>query len=315
MRSRKLLRSVHMQLVPRPPLTIEFRLTDEQRDAMYASFKRISDECNIKPYQKNNATSPVMNQGDVNMMTGEYMWHHLPEEIKTALASIDRQDQPPVIIIRNLPFDKDLPATPKTYTEKFDKGGIVSELVCRGIAALTTPPDYDSPQHSFDFRNVVGTSEDDAHLFHIHGLGIDDQHNLIRAAHETRMIHDMIFCQRGIKNIPTCFGWHDEKLIGKAAHGNLPGIESVTLQEGDLVIFNNRRVMHGRDATHIKPGDKTNDRWLLAVSKMDVPPTTTRKPAASDAGDGTPVINAQQLLGIPIGALRNALKIVANLKF
>lgn len=279
-----------------PPLIIEFTLPDAARDAFHADLKRISDNNDFKVYTDKNVTHDLMNNTHVGALLEDIARRHLPEDMRRAICALADKACEPVIVMRNLPLDEIIPATPKKSSDPIQKG-IVSELALRAISALAAPPSPVDPQHSYSYSNVVGTKEDDAHLWHVDGMGYYPDQTVYESVLATPSHYDMLLCQRGVSNAPTCFAWTDMKRIKTQARPDMEGAQTVTLSEGDMVLFNNRRVMHGRDITRIKSKDEIDDRWMLGLSKLDVPPNRT-------STHGAPAkISVDTLIRTPLGKL------------
>jgi hypothetical protein len=246
---------------PMTPQVIEMRLPDVNHRALLYDLSHIA-AAGLHGQATSEGVPPEMNTEAVSVFLGEVVKKHLPDDIRCALAQIEepQEGKPPYILrISNLPLSSELGIAPH----------YVSEYVLRGMAALIAQ-DHEKPVRMGQRYGLVNgcisyiVANNSAQSYHRDMLHPKDAKARPYPNVEARWL--CLLCEEGKTGMDTFFvDAHNEKFnYGQAT---LPadtdsGALAVTLKRGDLVIWDNNRLLHGRCDTPEKETNQVPPRWI-----------------------------------------------------
>jgi len=253
------------------PLIIEYTIPDDARDLLQQKLVDISNNgLNLPFIPETGDTTNQMNNELMGLALARIIVSSMPPEFLEKMKSLKQNAEPYGIWLKNLPQDPFIPPTPSQSSKAppREKNTFVSEYLLRGMATILSQSLFEEdPRHySIAFNQVIegerfGNNIDPGLRWHKDGARTQQYSGNNRDL-EPAAKFSLLYCLRGNPTAKTFFAHQDSGI--KAFSDVDPERDAsksqiVSLSSGEMVVFNNYELLHGRARATVDP---SNRRWV-----------------------------------------------------
>jgi len=264
------------------PLIIEYKIPDAARDALQKKLLAIGEAGFVEPvhdseHQKypGQIYSYAMNNELLGRALAKIIIDTLPPTFMKKMQSMKQGGKAYGVLLRNLPRDPIIPEAPAEGTKSLpkEKTTYISEMLLRGMASVIGGMQPEPLHYNIDYEHVVEAkkSGDISPGQHWHKDGASapkrtdgELSPANNRALSTSTAYNLLYCLRSNPEARTYFTHQDNGIQAFTPiwQKHMKGVQSFSLGVGDLIIFNNRELLHGRGGSKIDPD---NRRWVEAA--------------------------------------------------
>lgn len=230
--------------IPQSPLITELRVPDKSRDAIYTYLRKIWKVGIAKRYMQAEQGLAGDKNELLSHALGYAMYERLPEDVRNAIAQLrEGEEGKPVLVLRNL-----VGVPSAAGSRSISDNDRMNTLLLKGMGAMLGA--------NYASENIEGGyySMD---WFKTYQRGPGEYHR----DYQDDCPFTTLLCMKPVPDAPTVFvPISESRRLGKrTGRYKNPG-EKAELNAGDLVMFDNRRVIHARH--DLDPDDQ--ERAVLA---------------------------------------------------
>jgi len=260
----------------------------EQGKELETHFRTNPEIANIQAYgqaidKKTWLPKKDFSSAKTNLLLGRATENVLPDPVRQALRNLSLGEPPPVVILRGMP-------TGAGATQQPETGIPLCAFSLRGVAAILGKQDagsWDKARYSqkMNFDSYRNTGVQPLHSDYV--LNDDDIEPYQSGKPLTNQVHSILHCVKADPLTPTYFVPYT---LDRAKTLPDPDKDAyVIFKPGDIVVFNNIRVLHARGArlpsAEGMPPETEKERHVIAIN-IEVPFRELGTDLAKENGKG-----------------------------